>query len=248
MKYISKITLALIFSITLLGCNETEQVEELKLVDNTENINKIINTIDLTFKTSVKNKSLNESQLGNIFIEESRKQGLNIVEINNSLAKSENNEFKFSNKYIEYSKTILSVETLNEKEYKSQLANLELDVRSSNISILEKQLLIDNIGFMNAFVDWMGGLNNLKSKSSNLMLKSGCDGWWSCWGKCVAGTIGGTLTGFVEGCGIGAAIGATVGAIGATPISVGAGALTGCAIGGTIGAVGGGLSGAAESC
>jgi len=144
---------------------------------------------------------------------------------------------------------------LTKEEYKDNLNNLNSSVLNSSISIEEKQILVDNIGFMVAFVDWIDSLESSHSNKSSLFAKSDCDGWWSCWGSCAAGTIGGAITGAIAGCGVGGSVGAAAGAaigsyvagIGAVP-GGGIGAVAGCTAGGLAGAIGGGLTGAAAAC
>jgi len=258
MKYISKIAFAII--LTIFACSKEQQDDQVSLIDNSENINKLINSFDIVLKEYISNPNLSEDSLGNLFIEESRKNGLRIIEIeqNSDLDKSNDNNTVLSNEYVRYSNTIKKANTFATKEeYKNSLHNLYNDVIGSNISIEEKQSLVDNIGFMLAFVDWMGTLENSVSKA-NLVSKAEneCDGWWSCWGKCVAGTLGGVLTGALGGCGVGAGVGAAAGAaiaavpsLGiATAAGAGVGAVVGCAAGGIVGAIGGGLTGAAASC
>ena len=231
------------------SCNQEEVFAEKRLVDNSENINKLIKSFNFALKKSIQDKSLNNDQLGSFFIDESKRQGLKIINTQDYSAKKSTKNNEFSEKYKVFSEAINSASNnLSKNEYKTNLVNLKEEILNSNISIEEKQLLVDNTGFLIAFVDWMEDLNQLSSKSEKLKLKSDCDGWWSCWGKCVAGTIGGALTGGIEGCGIGGAIGAVIGGIAVNPITVATGAIYGCAAGGGVGIIGGGLSGAASSC
>ncbi len=249
MKHLSKITIALILSLTFFACNEDQLAEQQNLVDNSENISKLIKSFDLTLKKSIENTNLNETELGDIFINESKKQGLKIVDmsLNNHLAKTDE-EVSFSNEFIEYSNTIAQTNSYGTKEeYKNYLMDLNNEVLNSNIAVLEQQILVDSIGIMIAFVDWMGTLDEANSEE-RLLLRSECEGWWDCWGKCVAGTLGGGVTGSVAGCGVGAAVGAAVGTVAAPGPGTAAGAVGGCAAGGILGAIGGALSGAADHC
>lgn len=183
---------------------------------------------------------------------------MTIVEINTSddAVKSSNENLTFSDEYLVFSNEIQNANNfLTKEEYKDNLNNLNSSVLNSSISIEEKQILVDNIGFMVAFVDWIDSLESSHSNKSSLFAKSDCDGWWSCWGSCAAGTIGGAITGAIAGCGVGGSVGAAAGAaigsyvagIGAVP-GGGIGAVAGCTAGGLAGAIGGGLTGAAAAC
>lgn len=265
MKNFSKITFVLFFCIAFFACSEDEQfgqtdlLDNSALIDNSENIEKLINSFDFVVKESIANPSLSNEKLGELFIEESKRNGLSIINLNTKsrLAKSNSENFEFTEQYLAFSKEIQSSSNSSTKdEFKSNLINLRSRVFDSYISIEEKQLLIDNISFMTAFVDWMSDLEKNNSFKSDFALKIGCDGWWSCWGKCVAGTIGGAITGSIVGCGVGGGIGAGVGAaiaaipsLGiAAPVGAGVGAVVGCAAGSAAGAIGGGLTGAATFC
>jgi len=259
MKYLSKTVFAIFLSLMFFACSEDTQNDQVNLVDNSVNISKLIGSFDLIVKKSIENPNLNDEELGELFIEESEKSGLTIVEINtnNAFSKSSIENSTFSDEYLAFSNEIQNANNfLTKEEYKQNLNNLNISVINSSISIEEKQILVDNIGFMVAFVDWMDTLETQTANKSSFLAKSDCDGWWSCWGKCVAGTIGGAITGAVAGCGVGAAVGAAAGAAIAAipsagiaaPVGAGVGAVVGCAAGGVAGAIGGGLTGAAASC
>ena len=131
----------------------------------------------------------------------------------NSLAKTNEETSTFSSEYLNFSSQIQNANSfLTKEDYKTSLTELNSAVLNSSISIEEKQILVDNIGFMTAFVDWMDTLETQNANKSSFIAKSDCDGWWSCWGKCVAGTIGGAITGAIAGCGVGAGVGAAAGA------------------------------------
>lgn len=258
MKNILKFTFVLFLSLSFFSCSEDTDAEQIDLVDNSENINKIINSFDVVVNKSIQNPSLSSEKLGELFIEESRNRGIRIVEVNtNSFAKTSEEASTFSSEYLDFSSQIQNASGfLTKEEYKNSLTQLNSDVLNSTISIEEKQILVDNIGFMTAFVDWMDTLESQTASKSSFLAKSDCDGWWSCWGKCVAGTIGGAITGAVAGCGVGAGVGAAAGAAIAAipsagiaaPVGAGVGAVVGCVGGGVVGAIGGGLTGAATFC
>lgn len=258
MKYLLKTVFVIFLSLMFFACSEDTQNDQVNLVDNSENISKLIGSFDLIVKKSIENPKLNDEELGKLFIEESEKSGLTIVEINtnNAFAKSSTENSTFSDTYLAFSNEIQNANNfLTKEEYKDNLNNLNNSVLNSSISIEEKQILVDNIGFMVAFVDWMDTLETQTANKSSFLAKSDCDGWWSCWGKCAAGTIGGAITGAIAGCGVGGSVGAAAGAaigslaggVGAIP-GAGVGAVVGCAAGGVAGAIGGGLTGAAAAC
>lgn len=255
MKHLSKTLFTVLLSLIFFACSEDIPNNQVNLVDNSKNINKIIGSLDLVFKKSIENPKLSDEELGKLFIEESERSGLTVVEIkpNDPTAKSSTENSTFSDEYLDFSSQIQNTRNYPTKEeFKNSLFELHNDVLNANISIEEKQILADNISFMTAFVDWMNTLEtqtaNKYSSSKKSNSESDCDGWWSCWGQCVAGTIGGALTTALEGCGIGAAVGGAASAVPSLGLATPVGIVGGCAIGGALGAIGGGLSGAAESC
>ncbi|EIM78709.1 hypothetical protein A3SI_01466 [Nitritalea halalkaliphila LW7] len=107
MKNIFKFTLALFLSLNFFSCSEDNDFEQIDLVDNSENINKIINSFDVVVNKSIQNPSLSSEKLGELFIEESRNRGIRIVEINtNSFAKTSEETLTFSNEYLAFSSQI----------------------------------------------------------------------------------------------------------------------------------------------
>ncbi len=238
-KYAFFLMLVLAMGFNSCSVEDDNKLEETQLVDNSETIAKLINSFDLVVKESVANPNLSDEELDELFIEESIKNGLNILETNleNTSVKSNSEGLTFSNEYLNFSNEIENAGSFSTKEeFKNNLTDLNTSVLKSDILIAEKQLLIDNIGFMIAFVDWMETLENNQSSKSSFVLRSDCDGWWTCWGKCTSGVIGGGLTGGLAGCGIGAAAGLVV-------LSI-----PGCGVGAIIVGIGGALTGAAAVC
>lgn len=249
MKHLSKIAFAIILSLIFCACNDNEYSIAPDLVDNSENIGKLISSFDSTFKEYISNPSLSNDELGNLFIDNARKRGLTIIEFNSGMySKSDDEDLTLSSEYLNFSNEIRIASNSSTNEgFKSNLDGLKINVLNSVISTDEKQILVDNIKFMIAFVDWMDTIEALNSNKSSLLSKSDCDGWWSCWGQCVAGIIGEAISGGVAGCGVGAGVGAAVGTI-VPGAGTASGAVGGCVAGGVVGAIGGGLSGAADHC
>lgn len=228
-------------------------IQQEELMDNSENIRKLIGSFDFLLKKSISNPKLSDEDLGSLFIEESKKNGLRIVKIQ----QNQNNHPVFSKEYIYLSNSLQKTNNYDTKEeYRNSLTSLQRDVINSKMSIEEKQLLVDTIGFLVEFTDWMEALKDSNLIKFNSINKKDCDGWWSCWGSCVAATVGGALTGGVAGCAVGGAVGATAGAAIAgipsagiaTPVGAGVGAVVGCVGVGIVGAIGGGLTAASSSC
>lgn len=239
MKYISKIAFAIILSLTFFSCSEDDnKLEETQLIDNSETIAKLINSYDKTIKTVNLSNKLSDEEIGDIFIQEVKNQGLIVAKINNTLNKNSNDYDQSSNEYKEFALELIDASSFSSKEeYKNHLSNLLENVKGSNLNISEKQTLVDNILLTNAFVDWMETLNTT-NKSNTFSKSSG--GWWSSWGKCVAGILGGAGTGALTFGLAGAAVGTV-----ALPII---GTVSAGAVGAIGGAIAGGLTGAASSC
>ncbi len=239
MKYISKITFAIILSLTLFACSkDDDKLQDVQLIDNSETIAKLINSFDETIKTVNISKKLSDEEIGYIFFQEIKNQGLPINKINNSLKKSSNNYYDQSSKeYKEFALDFIDASIYSSKEeYQNHLFNLLENVKNSNINISEKQILVDNILLTSAFVDWMDTLTS-KNKSNTFAKKKS---WWNSWGKCVAGILGGAGTGALTFGLAGAAVGTV-----ALPV---VGTVSAGAVGAIGGAISGGLTGAAASC
>lgn len=256
-----KLTLAVMVFTVLLSCSENENLPEeiinksmetrSKVVDNSENISKIIETLDKTLEYTLKNQHLNDKLIGDYFIEEARKAGIQIIKISNNEKDS-----NFSTEFREFSQQIIESRSYNTKdEFKNSLVSLRDQVMLSKIISSEKQIMIDNIDFMIAFGDWMETANDKYPNIRMINRASDCDGWWECWGACAAAIIGGALTGALTGCAAigsvgafaGAAIGSIVPALG-NAVGAGVGAVAGCGAGGAVGAIAGGLTAASVAC
>ncbi|QTE21249.1 hypothetical protein [Polaribacter cellanae] len=140
---------------------------------------KLITSFDVVLKTSIKNPKLTNDKLGELFIEESKNRGLSIVEVNSSyLAKNNKQNLQYSDEYFEFSSQIQNANGFSTKEeYKTSLAILNTDALNSSIPIEEKQILVDNIDFITAFIDWMNETNIQTVNKSTFLTKSECDGW-----------------------------------------------------------------------
>ena len=60
MKNLLKFTFVLFLSLTFFAYSEDNEVERVDLIDNTENINKLINSFDVVVKTSIENPSFDQ--------------------------------------------------------------------------------------------------------------------------------------------------------------------------------------------
>ncbi len=249
MKKIQKNIVVAILSLIIFSCtNEEEQIDN-QLVDNTENISKIINSFDRVLKFSIIKENKNKEELSKLFIEESRNQGVPIISY--KYQKSQNSIINFSEEYLQFSNRINEIDADSKEKYQLKLSQTLEKVKESNLVLSEKQILVDNIMFLKAFSNWMETIDSLSLEQGVFLAKgvSKCeDGWWACWGKKVANVIGEGLSGAIKGCGIIGGVGATIGAgvgslaggIGALP-GAAVGAVTGCSAGGVIGFIAGAL-------
>jgi len=247
MKRILKITYAIVLTALLFACSKEQEAEQISLIDNTQNISKIINSFDVTLKKAIINPKLKKEELGNIFINEARNNGLKINKFDENKFLVKNNNTLFSKGYTNFAIRLSQTGNyLTKEDYINDLAKLRNEVVVSDISIEEKQLLVDSMGLMTAFSDWM---STLKSPYASKTAYVSCDdGWWSCWGKCVAGTLGGAVSGAFGGCVGAGGVGALIGSLaGGFPGSL-AGFVAGCFVGEIVGGISGALIGAAASC
>lgn len=240
MKYISKIALTLIATVFIFSCsNEDNTLENPNVKADTESIAKLINAFDKTYKYSNEVKAKNKTiDLDKYFLSQVQTSGLdaNIKTVSGS-SKINSEETSYSNEYIIFINDIINTNNFVSKDgYINNLNFLNNEVTESQISNEEKQILVNKIAFMEAFVDWTETIENNNQKSSFMSKKvdddDDCDGWWSCWGSCVAGTIGTAIGGAATG-GLAPAAACTV----VLPV-------VGTVACGTVGAIAGGVSGA----
>ena len=226
--------------------DRSRNLQDYGLIDNSKNIQKVINSFKYTIEYSIENDELNEDNLAAVFIENIKANGGGVAEFEN-LPK-----MNLSKEYKAYAEVIRNTSMYETKQvYHAALLELEGRVLNSKINNNEKHVLVDSIVYMLEFDDMLGELDS----QYNTTYSDDCDGWWSCWGQCAAGVIGGAITGGVAGCaGVGAVFG-TVGAgigvfFGGVNAVTGAavGAVSGCVVGGLAGAMGGALTGAATFC
>lgn len=247
----SIVIVCLLISAGCTGFEEDFEEDGLDgLVDNSENIQKMIKSFDETLTLFLEaDLALSEGELGDFFINEAKSAGLEIITSKNQypyagLAMREEN---YSDAFYAYSSLITSPTSFNSSRgYSVSLNTAISEVRRANMPYYEKQILVDNMMFMDSFVDWMGYRNNLNLNQETIVTL-GCEGWWACWGRCVAGTAGRAVSGAVIGCAGVGIVGATIGAVGGIK-GAAVGAIVGCAAGGILNGVGNGLEGYAMYC
>lgn len=220
------------------------------LVDNSENIKKIINSFDKTLTLLMESEfELSEAEVENFFINEAKSSGLEIISMKsqNPNAKLNLREIGYSDEYHYYASLIASPSSFNSGSvYSASLNTAISEVRRADMPQNERQILVDNMMFMDSFVNWMDYRNNLSPGAGNTVV-FGCDGWWACWGRCTAGTIGSSLMGGISSCGVGAMVGGGVGTI-VPGVGTAAGLVGGCAAAGVLGVIGGAMVGGATFC
>lgn len=233
------------------SCNHVEESplrDSLGIVDNSQHIEKIIQSFDATLEAFI-SSDLNENELGEFFLTEAKSLGVDLIHLETELAHARvaNSSNSLSTEFIQYSEVIANpIAFESDADYIRRLKYLSQDVKKSKLVIAEKQVLVDNMMFMESFVGWMGRVDDKYNPLGQIDV-FGCSGWWSCWGRCAAGTAGGAILGGITGCGVGGGVGAAVGSV-IPGAGTAAGAISGCAAIGLAGIIGGGLSGAAEYC
>ena len=243
-------SIGILYLFILTGCTGFDEdfVEEGLdgLVDNSENIQKMIRSFDETLTLFLETDlALSEDELGDFFINEAKSAGLEIITSKNQghNAGFAMREEKYSDAFYSYSSLITSPTSFNSsRSYSVSLNTAISEVRRANMPQYEKQILVDNMMFMDSFVDWMGYRNNL-NLNQDVIVSLGCEGW----GRCVAGTAGRAVSGAVIGCAGVGIVGATIGAVGGIK-GAAVGAIVGCAAGGILNGVGTGLEGYAMYC
>ena len=250
-KMINGIVLCLLF---FQSCHNFEDNSLLDgpigLIDNSENIDKLIQSFDNTLNTLISSDfSLDENELNEVFIRETTTLGVEMSEIEDGAInrRISSQDITFSEGFVQYSEIISNPAAyVSNKEYTYDLKGLVGEVKTSNLPLVEKQILVDNMMFMDSFVNWMDRVNRVYNPSDQ-MIAFGCGGWWSCWGRCVAGVAGSSLSGAVVGCAGVGIVGATIGAVGGVK-GAAAGAIIGCSAGGILNGIGKGLEGYAKYC
>ena len=225
--------LTLSLGLILFSCTKEDIETNEQLIDNSQSIAKMIESLDYTLQKSLTNPNLGNNELQQIFLDDAKSRGLTIINVESQESRFYTSQL--SADYYSIADQITTVKQFSSKAaYKDYLIGINDQIKTSNLLLTEKQWLMDEINFMIAFVDWMESVNIFNAKTEG---EDG--GWWDSWGQCVAGTVGGYFTGAVAGCGVGAAVGSPGG-----PLGIG----IGCAAGGATGAVGGALTGAATFC
>ena len=227
----------------LICCTEIPEGVSDELADNSEKIEKIIAGFDTSLKEYINSDlSLNNEDLSDFFLKELESLNVETLEIsqNNPNFRTTSSNLQLSNEFHDLSSTINNTTLYSTNQaYQNSILSLGESIKSSNLALYEKQILTDNIKFMNSFVNWMHSAETVYGTYS-------CTGWWACWGRCAAGVLGSAITGGLGGCatgGLGGAVGTIVPGIGNA-----AGVVSGCVAAGVIGAIGGGLMGSATFC
>jgi len=174
-----------------------------------ERIAIIIENFDRTLNLTLENEgNLSEEEIGGVFFEGLSSLG---VELYYDLD-------EYSDAYTNFSDLManLPLEATSSEEFRDQFSRLLYDVQvNDQISLEEKQILVNQIGVSIAFVDWMESLVEDGGRLSDSQRALFGRGWWKKWGKCVAGTLGSALTGGLAGSAIVPVIGTIIGGIGA---------------------------------
>lgn len=229
-----------------IRCTEIPDESYEGLIDNSEKIQKVIEGFDVSLKEYISSDlKLSDEELSDFFIKELVNLNTEILEIGQTSPnlRSIPNNLQLSNEYYDMSATIRNTNLHSTNQaYQNSIISLEELVKFSNLALHEKQILIDNIRFMDSFVNWMQHTETAYGTYS-----SSCTGWWSCWGKCAAGAIGSGITGGIGGCATGGMVGGAVGTV-VPGVGNAVGIISGCVAVGVIGIVGGGLVGAATFC
>jgi hypothetical protein len=236
MKYLLRISFIASFLLILSSCNEDEAtINPNQLQADTETIDKLITSFDNSVNIiSSSNAKMSSEEIEEVFVGEVKAMNLNVRYGSASTSTADYSEaFNIFAAQIADATQFASAEA-----YQIHLQDLDKQVRTSNMNMMEKQTLVNRIALMDAFVDWMGTLDTPANKPG--LEKAEDEGWWDSWGKCAAGTVGGA--------GLGALAGAGVGGAGCTVVLPIIGTVACGTVGGVVGGVSGALAGAAASC
>ncbi|EON76356.1 hypothetical protein ADIS_3159 [Lunatimonas lonarensis] len=203
---------------------------------------KILKSLERTlYEYLASDMTLSKEELSHKYIENLHELGARVYSLGSSQPTLRTN-FRPSDEYVQISRALTDAASHSTHQiYIETLSKLKISTDGSRMSQMEKDLVVENINFMNSFVNWMESTNNALGTSAT------CNGWWSCWGKCAAGVLGSGITGGIGGCATGALVGGAVGTV-APGIGNGVGVVSGCVAMGVIGGIGGALLGASSYC
>lgn len=220
--------------------NSSTQYQRNGIVDNTEKVNIIIESLDSTLDFAIAKKgNVSEIELGNYYIEEFLDRGGDTIPIN-QVPVIDN----LSQEYFEYSEKIENLKFVSSKEYSRNLSIIKEEIISrDDITLQEQQILSDRIVFLNGLGSWLADIDNEYEIESD-------DYDWI---DCILGTGATAVAGAGAGCGTGAAvltpIGTFIGSLYGNPQAGGAiGAALGCAGGALVGGLAGGILGYYNFC
>lgn len=238
MKHSLYFFMALFLSLFTYSCNDGDILATTAEVKpDIETVNELIDGLNETFNYSQSSTPSSENgrtkiiNLDNFFISQINSKGLSVAKSDSYGEVGEHSKI-----YNEFVSKIANGDSYDsKKDFIHELRMLGSEINASSMSLAEKQILINKVAFMDAFVDWSETIGN---RSSHLRPttedkdKKKDEGWWESWGKCAAGTVGSALGGAATGA-VGPAAGCTL----VLPI-------IGTVACGTVGAVVGGVSGA----
>jgi hypothetical protein len=252
------LVLAVMASLLFVACNENDDtildnpsndqsrfIQAVTVADNSDNIKILIDGLDYALQQSLAESGTSDAELGEKFLYYTSLNGLPVLNLGDDGYGKYVGEYG-SVAFKEYMARIGTADNYrSESSYLKMLDELRSEIYEGRLDLEEKQVLIDKIDTMSAFVSWAGTLEAKYGRTG--AFRGDCSGWWSCWGKCVAGIIGTAIGSGVAGCGVGAAVGGVAASI-IPGAGTAAGAVGGCVAGGVVGAIGGALEGAANHC
>src|SRR5690606_12503726 len=151
--------------------------------------------------------SLEEKAIGERFLNEAKARGVEFIHLETYMERARvvNASSNLSKEFIHYANDISNPFLhKSESDYIRRLNQVSHQVKNSSLAIAEKQVLVDNLMFMESLVGWMDGVD--RKYNSPGEVNTLCSGWWSCWGRCAAGTVGGALLGGITGCSVGGGV------------------------------------------